>query len=115
MNQRLRHWSTVTAKVVAAIGLIAVGIVLGFLPGPGFVFVIAGVAVLASEFDWAARLLGRLAARIRSALDGTRLADSRLGRWLEDVASRADDGDDRDPVDGRGPRSTSDGRGADAA
>lgn len=112
MNQRLRHWSTVAGKVLAATALIVGGIVLGFLPGPGFVLVLAGLAVLASEFTWAERLLARMAGRVRSALDGTRVADSRVGRWLEDVASRADGGgDDAD----RKPRTTAGERGADAA
>ena len=35
----------------------AVGIVLLVLPGPGFVLVAAGLAILAREFEWAARPL----------------------------------------------------------
>jgi uncharacterized protein (TIGR02611 family) len=38
-------------------GLIILGIILIPLPGPGWAVVIAGLAVLATEFTWAERLL----------------------------------------------------------
>ena len=38
-------------------GIIVLGIVLIPLPGPGWAVVIAGLAVLATEFTWAERLL----------------------------------------------------------
>jgi uncharacterized protein (TIGR02611 family) len=45
--------------VVGVLGvlLIAVGVALLPLPGPGWLIIFAGLAVLASEFAWAARLL----------------------------------------------------------
>jgi len=48
--------------VVAVIGtgLILAGIAMLVLPGPGWLAIFAGVAVLAAEFTWAATLLGRM-------------------------------------------------------
>jgi uncharacterized protein (TIGR02611 family) len=45
--------------IVVVIGstIVLFGLVLLFLPGPGLALVIAGLAVLASEFAWARRLL----------------------------------------------------------
>lgn len=59
--------------VVAVIGgtVLLVGICLIFLPGPGTLVVIAGLAILATEFVWARRWLQRareLAARAKNAL-----------------------------------------------
>ncbi len=54
---------------VALIGLVVVGVGLALvpLPGPGWLIVFLGLAILASEFAWAARLLG--------------LARRHLGAW----------------------------------
>lgn len=52
--------------------LIIVGVVLLVLPGPGLLVIAAGLAVLATEFTWASRLLVRLRARIASARSGAR-------------------------------------------
>jgi uncharacterized protein (TIGR02611 family) len=48
-------WRVVVAVVGAAI--IVTGVVLLPLPGPGWLIIFAGLAVLASEFVWAQRLL----------------------------------------------------------
>lgn len=55
-----------SAKVaVSALGgvLVAAGIALLFLPGPGILVLLAGVALLAREYLWARRLRDRLNAR----------------------------------------------------
>lgn len=41
-----------------------VGVALLVLPGPGLLTIIAGMAILASEFDWAKRLLFPLRRRL---------------------------------------------------
>lgn len=48
--------------VVAVIGgtVLAVGVALIVLPGPAVVVIPVGLAILATEFLWARRLLGRL-------------------------------------------------------
>jgi uncharacterized protein (TIGR02611 family) len=56
------------ARTVAGFGLLGAGVAMLALPGPGWLTIAAGLAVLASEFPWARRLLDRLkatASRIR--------------------------------------------------
>lgn len=43
-----------------------VGVALLILPGPGLLTIVAGLAILASEFDWARRLLEPLRRRLRN-------------------------------------------------
>lgn len=47
-------------------GVVVVGLILIPLPGPGWLIVFLGLSVLASEFAWAERLLGRARARVQS-------------------------------------------------
>ena len=47
-------------KIVAGFTLLLVGIALLVLPGPGWVTIFLGLALLAAEFTWARRLLDRL-------------------------------------------------------
>ena len=53
---------------IAALGfaVLAVGLVLLVTPGPGLLVIIAGLAILAHEFTWAARALEK--ARLRAAM-----------------------------------------------
>ena len=48
-----------SAVTVAGIALLAIGLALMILPGPGLLLIVAGLAVLATEYTWAHRLLGR--------------------------------------------------------
>lgn len=61
--------------VVGGFTVLLVGLVLSIplVPGPGFVFVLVGLAMLAAEFMWARRLLDQLKAR------GAQLRDAALG------------------------------------
>jgi hypothetical protein len=56
---------------VIGTSVVLLGIALLLLPGPAFLVIPAGLAILASEFVWAQRLLSRLrraeAALLRSA------------------------------------------------
>jgi uncharacterized protein (TIGR02611 family) len=45
------------AVVVVGVTVIVVGIVLLPLPGPGWLIIFAGLGILATEFEWARRLL----------------------------------------------------------
>jgi len=45
------------AVTIAGATLVLVGVVLLVLPGPGLLVIIAGLAILATEFVWAERLL----------------------------------------------------------
>jgi uncharacterized protein (TIGR02611 family) len=42
---------------IVGVAIIVVGIILLPLPGPGWVVIFAGLGVLATEYEWAARLL----------------------------------------------------------
>ena len=47
-------------KIVAGVGLLAAGIAMLALPGPGWLTIAAGLAILADEFAWAGRLFDAL-------------------------------------------------------
>ncbi len=54
---------------IAGFGLVIVGIILALplVPGPGALVIIAGLAVLATEFEWAERWLHRARRRFDAA------------------------------------------------
>ena len=54
--------------VIAALGaaVVALGLVLVPLPGPGWAIVFGGLAIWAIEFAWAARLLGWVRRQVRA-------------------------------------------------
>jgi hypothetical protein len=65
-NPRTRH---LYRGVVGAVGgtLVVLSVLTGWLPGPGGIpLFLAGMAVLASEFAWARRLLDRARDRVRA-------------------------------------------------
>ena len=67
--------------VVIVIGftVLLIGLALLVLPGPAFVIIPVGLAILATEFAWARRLLRRVkrqAARVVSAVSGRPQAQS---------------------------------------
>lgn len=58
-------------KILIGFTLLLAGVVMLVTPGPGWVTIALGLAVLAAEFVWARRLLNRLkaeAARIRDSV-----------------------------------------------
>ena len=76
---RARVRSTSAGRLLWRIGVtvlgvlvIAIGIVLLPLPGPGWVIIFGGLGILATEYPWAARLLSRV-----------RRAVSRMGEWVK--------------------------------
>ena len=48
------------ARVVGGTALLVAGIAMLVLPGPGWLTIFGGLAILAGEFLWARRLLERL-------------------------------------------------------
>ncbi len=67
-NEKLRHWLKLDSLpaglrrwLVGIIGttVLLVGLALIFLPGPAFVVIPVGLAILATEFVWARRYLER--------------------------------------------------------
>ena len=72
MKDRVRRWLAplppmVRRILILVIGstVMAFGVLLLVLPGPGILVIIVGLAILATEFAWAEVLLGR--ARERAA------------------------------------------------
>lgn len=59
MNKALKHAKKASIAVVGIVVLL-VGIVAIPYPGPGWLIVFAGLAILSTEFDWARRLLDRM-------------------------------------------------------
>jgi uncharacterized protein (TIGR02611 family) len=59
INALLRHARRVIVSVVG-VTVVLVGIALLFLPGPAFIVIPAGLAILATEFVWAKRLLRKV-------------------------------------------------------
>jgi uncharacterized protein (TIGR02611 family) len=60
------------AKIVGGFLLLAAGIAMIALPGPGWLTVAAGLAILAGEFVWARRLLDKVkhqASRLKDQAD----------------------------------------------
>ena len=68
---------------VVGFALILAGIVLIPLPGPGWLIVFAGLAVLATEYVWAERALAAARRKARSAASRAR-ARMRRGRTEQD-------------------------------
>jgi tellurite resistance protein TerC len=67
-------WLTTLERVVAAtiVGgftVLAVGVALLVLPGPGILVIAVGLAILSAEFVWARRLLARVKAQAQAARD----------------------------------------------
>jgi uncharacterized protein (TIGR02611 family) len=48
------------AKIAGGFLLLAAGIAMVALPGPGWLTIVAALAILAGEFIWARKLLNRL-------------------------------------------------------
>ena len=65
-----RQHPVVRRVVVAIVGgvLLLVGIALLVLPGPGVIVILAGIAVLSLEFEWAERLVARIRAVVEPLL-----------------------------------------------
>lgn len=59
MSKTKRHTKRVTIAVLGG-SVVLIGAVLIPYPGPGWLIVFAGLAILATEFSFAERLLGRL-------------------------------------------------------
>ena len=73
MATALRRWARRGGITVAGIGMLAGGVVMLVLPGPGLAVILLGLAVLATEYDWAARLFAGL--RQRTSRMASPLAD----------------------------------------
>ena len=57
-------------KILAGFTLLALGLIMVFTPGPGWLVIFLGLTLLAAEFVWARRLMDRM------KQGGTRLKDT---------------------------------------
>lgn len=57
MRRRIYHFSKRILVITLGVPVIAVGIALIPLPGPGLLVIAAGLAILSLEFEWARRWL----------------------------------------------------------
>jgi uncharacterized protein (TIGR02611 family) len=69
----LLRWVRRGGITVAGLVMLAAGVAMLVLPGPGLAVIALGLAVLATEYDWAARLLAEV--RQRAARMAGPLAD----------------------------------------
>ena len=63
------HFTKRVAKMAAGFVLLLAGIIMLVTPGPGWLTIFMGLALLASEFTWARRLLDYLKARFAQLRD----------------------------------------------
>jgi uncharacterized protein (TIGR02611 family) len=63
----LRHLRRIVIAVVGGL-VVAVGVAMLVLPGPAVIVIPAGLAILATEFPWAQRLLHRVRQKLESGL-----------------------------------------------
>ena len=64
MNHVLRHAKRLIVFVVGGT-VLALGIVLVFIPGPAIIVIPLGLAILATEFVWARTLLDKVKGSIK--------------------------------------------------
>ena len=83
MTALLWRWARRGGVTVAGLGLLAGGAVMLVLPGPGRVTIAAGLALLATEYHWAARLL--MTARQRAVWLGQQLRARLSGQRQEQL------------------------------
>jgi uncharacterized protein (TIGR02611 family) len=85
MNRRLRACLPAIRRLAVAIAgfsVLAAGVALIVLPGPAVVVIPIGLAILAREFPWAARLL----AWLRSLVQRTWAAARQVYRYVAGAA-----------------------------
>jgi hypothetical protein len=82
-------WRAAKRLVIAVIGstVVLLGLVLFILPGPGIPLLLGGLAILATEFVWAATLLKKVKAQAMGAASKFR---NGIGWGPEKEAAEAD-------------------------
>jgi uncharacterized protein (TIGR02611 family) len=74
---------SLTSKVVVSIvgaAVVLAGVVMLVTPGPAFVMIPLGLAILATEFEWAHRWLEKARAQARKAKEKAEAMDPRVRR-----------------------------------
>jgi uncharacterized protein (TIGR02611 family) len=65
--------------LVVGLALVAAGLIMLVIPGPGIAAILAGLALLATEFAWARRLLAYARRRFEATRDRVRGRDPTSG------------------------------------
>jgi uncharacterized protein (TIGR02611 family) len=73
-------------KIIIGFGLLTGGIAMLALPGPGWLTIAAGLALLAAEFSWARRALDRLEV---AGGQLSRPTETREFKWLRSWVSES--------------------------
>lgn len=68
VNGALRHTKRIIITVVG-FTVLFIGIAMIVLPGPAFIVIPLGLAILAGEFVWAKNLLERVKSKVKSTKD----------------------------------------------
>ena len=68
VNGALRHTKRIIVTVVG-FTVLFIGIAMIVLPGPAFIVIPLGLAILAGEFVWAKNLLERVKSKVKSTKD----------------------------------------------
>jgi uncharacterized protein (TIGR02611 family) len=71
---------TKVAVTLVGLAVLLAGIVMMVAPGPGVVGILLGLAILATEYHWARRLLGWVRVRVASATQRARAMDPAVRR-----------------------------------
>ena len=71
MNNGLQHAKRLI-KIVVGFTLLVAGLVMLVLPGQGILTIMAALAILATEYVWARRLLDRMKEKAQQAVDVVR-------------------------------------------
>ena len=61
------------AKVVLGVVLVAAGVVMLVMPGPGLLVIAIGLALVLSQFDWGERVLARVRVWLRGRFGSPRV------------------------------------------
>jgi uncharacterized protein (TIGR02611 family) len=79
---RNRAMSVTTKVAVTAIGsaVLTAGLIMMVTPGPGLVAIVAGLAILATEWDWAERWLRAARRKLEEAKQAAERLDPRVRR-----------------------------------
>lgn len=70
VEEARRHVVVRAVRIVAGVVVLALGLVLLVLPGPGWLVIAAGLALLSRDVPFAARLLHRVRRRLPEGEDG---------------------------------------------
>jgi len=68
VNGALRHTKRIIITVVG-FTVLFIGIAMIILPGPAFIVIPLGLAILAGEFVWAKKLLDKVKSKVKSTKD----------------------------------------------